>query len=414
MARRKPVSIAPTWALLSDDIPGIPDQCIWQHRDSRATIVLPDGLDPNVHALPNGLTIANEPRDPDAPPPEETATDRMAEMLLRGKERQEARIRVAEITPDGQRAHCADYSPEEFEAGGTVNLIRRKWGPGRYSIELYARNPNNKGNFSRYAQDTVVIKPEREPDAGDLVTSTLAGLREDIKAALTRPAAAEGSEVSRLRETLGLMVMMREAMGLDKLAGVRNPNPLELVTQLVGALRGAKDLAKEINQPAEPEGLLEKLAPKAMDMIQASMARQPLAPVQLPFAAPPSNGAPSASPSSALTSAPTAAGAASLNGDAMDTQLAQGLRVAVQTLNGMAMFQMDPDDAADMIFNSDQIPDEVLPILKAPDWFEQLARIAPACQPHKDWYLKTHAALLKIFEEEAQQPAKPADGAAAA
>lgn len=95
----------------------------------------------------------------------------------------------------------------------------------------------------------------------------------------------------------------------------------------------------------------------------------------------------------------------------MDAQLTQGLRVAVQTLNGMAVFQMDPDDAADMIFNSDQIPEEVLPILKAADWFEQLARIAPACQPHKDWYVKTHAALLKIFEEEENRPADPADPA---
>jgi hypothetical protein len=415
MARRKPIPTAPLWALLADDIPGMADHCIWQHRDSGATIVLPDGLDPNSHALPNGLTVVNTPSaDPDDPDAQETATDRIAELLIRGKERDEARVRVAEITPDGQRAHCADYSPDEFEAGGTINLIRRKWGPGRYSIELYARNPKTRG-FSRYAQDVVVIKPEREPDAGDLVSSALTGLREDIKAALMRPTAAEGSEVSRLRETLGLMVMMREAMGLDKLAGARNPNPLELVTQLVGALRGAKDLAKEINQPAEPEGLLEKLAPKAIDMIQASMARQPLAPVQLPFAAPPSNGAhSSALPSSASTGAAAAVGAAPPpNGEAMDAQLAQGLRVAVQTLNGMAMFQMDPDDAADMIFNSDQIPDEVLPILKAPDWFDQLARIAPACQPYKDWYLKTHAALLKIFEEEAQQPAKPADGAAA-
>src|SRR5207244_12296004 len=116
------------------------------------------------------------------------------------------------------------------------------------------------------------------------------GLREDLLKALT--GRQDKSETEKLRETLGLMTMMREAMGLGAAGPARQPNLVELVGQLVAAMRGAKDLAREVNPSDEPQGLLERLAPQALEIVKGALAHQQLNPVQLPptLAAAPANG----------------------------------------------------------------------------------------------------------------------------
>jgi hypothetical protein len=86
----------------------------------------------------------------------------------------------------------------------------------------------------------------------------------------------------------------------------------------------------------------------------------------------------------------------------VDAEELAGFKVAIATLNGLALFRMEPAAAADMIF--DKLPDEALGLLNLPDWFERLAHIDPSCQRHRDWYVRVHAALVKLFEEEAALP----------
>jgi hypothetical protein len=397
------------YRLLSSEIPNVPGMCLWQHEASGQHVLMEDGSDPN-ESDPVAVRLEPAAVQP-AEPTEETAVDRIAEMLIRGREQEQARVKVTEIQDDGTRAHCADYTPEEFERGGTLTLIRKRWGPGKYVVELFGRNQIS-GRFSCYGRDTVVIKPEREPDASESVTGQLQGLRDDLLKALT--GRQDKSETDKLRETLGLMTMMREAMGLGSAGSGRQPNLVELVGQLVAAMKGARELAREVNPSEEPQSLLEKLAPQALDIVKNAMAHQALNPVQLPptLAATPANGEARAGvrQTAAPGVTPSAVAAPTNGASSVDAEELAGFKVAIATLNGLALFRMDPAAAADMIF--EKLPDEALPLLKLPDWFDRLAQIDPSCMRHRDWYVRTQAALLKLFEEGAalppdNQPATP-------
>ena len=408
--RKRPSKLVRPYRLLASEIPNAPGLCLWQHEASGQHVLMEDGTDPNES---DPLTVRLEPAAAQpADPTEETSVDRIAEMLLRGREQEQSRVKVTEIQEDGTRAHCHDYTPDEFERGGTLTLIRKRWGPGKYVVELFGRNQVT-GRFSCYGRDTVVIKPEREPDASESVSGQLQGLRADLLTALTsRP--QDKSETDKLRETLGLMTMMREAMGLG--AGpAKQPNLVELVGQLVSAMKGARDLAREVNPPEEPQGLLERIAPQALDIVKNAMAHQHLNPVQLPptLAAAPANGEARAGVVKTAGPGLTQPAAAPPTNGALtvDAEELAGFKVAIATLNGLALFRMEPAAAADMIF--DKLPDEALGLLNLPDWFERLAHIDPSCQRHRDWYVRVHAALVKLFEEEAalspeeDQPSAP-------
>jgi hypothetical protein len=348
-----------------------------------------EGLDPNVAPVSAPITVTDHT---DAPPPEETAVDRLAEILIRGREQTESRVKVTELQDDGTRAWCADYTPDECEQGGTLNLIRRKWGPGRYLIELYARNPATK-KFSCYGRDTVVVKHQAQADPADAVGAQLGLLAERLEQAIAPRAS---NPIEQLKETLGLMTMMRQAMGL----GVEAPKPQSMASQLgelIQIMRGAKDIAKEVEPDPTPDNPLLALAPKALDVIQTALAQQGRGAGLTPVALPPSLAAPAPSPIPSDAGTPdNLQSASALNGEPMDPKERE-FREALAAVNTMAKMGIDHDEAAELIFN--QLPLEAEELLKRPDWFEGLCRIHSGCRQHVQWYEQVRTHLLKFFAE---------------
>lgn len=405
---RKPAQPA-GWTLVSEDIKtatGV--ACLWQHEDGSGVVLAP-GVDPNQTPPAAAVAPSSQPSEGD---PEEAA-DRIAVMMAAGRSQEAAKVRLQKWV-DGAWAHCGNYSPEEFERGGTLDFIRKLWKGGKYKIELYATNPAT-GRFTyRNSQMVTILEPTMSESAAIGIAPQLEQLAQRIETALAPR--DQRSEIDRLKETFALMSAMRDAMGLSASGPAKQPNIVELVGQLVGAMKGARELAQTINAPENPPSLLETLAPKAMDIVQAAMTHKPMTQqVALPpsIAAAPANGA--RPPASIAALDGMAAAAAIQNGvDQMGLTKEEvtGLRVAIGTLNNLAFFQMDADAAAAMIWDSDQLPDDVFTLLKQPDWFAQMARVEPSCQRWQSWYEKVHTALLRMLAEDEALPDSGAGAAA--
>jgi hypothetical protein len=361
-----------------------PQTVSWTSDDGE-TIVLPEGMSPvdvAVPRQPNGVQTAQIT----APDTEQTAADRVAEMLLKGKQHEQAHVKVQEMQENGDLAYCCDYTCEEFERGGTLSLIRRQWGPGKYRIEMYANDPVT-GRFKSCGRTTAIVKPSAVPDAADMVGSQLA----ELKAALTA-APAKSSTLESMKEMMALAALMREAFGLNAAPPPPPPPLVSQLAELINIMKGAKEIAAEIDPPPETADPLMKIAEQALPIIGKAIenqARPVLAPVQLPptLASLPAN--------------QTQQEDANVN----DKEFA-ALREAIRGINTLAFMDANVELAANLIF--DKLPDEAFPILEAPEWFAKLCEIEPGCAKHQAWYQKVRDMLMKFWQEESVEDPPPA------
>jgi hypothetical protein len=344
--------------------------------------------------MPPGVTPAdNHISTPSAPPtngvaaPEdsepETAADRVVEMIVRNRERERSKIKVWKILETGELSFCNDYQPDVFEAQN-LNLIRRQFGSGKYRVEIYAHNPANK-RFSCFGRETVHISELQESTDPEDIAERIAQRMGISAPAATAPAPAARSNLDQLKEMMQLAALMREAFGLN----AAPPPPVSMAQQLaelITIMKGAKEIAAEIDPPPDAGDPLLKIAEQALPIIGKALENQQrpvLKPVQLP-------------PSLANQENPAVT----------NTEFA-ALRDAVRGINTLAVMDANVELAANLIF--DKLPDEAFPLLEAADWFAKLCEIEPACAKHKDWYQQVRDLIVKFWNEPAEDGA---DGAA--
>jgi hypothetical protein len=354
-------------------------------------------LPPNITPFDNPNAITTQAIDelPAIPDEiiEENPVDRIAAMFERSKGLDRAKVRVESMEKDGSIAFCADYPPDQFE-DGDLQMIREQFGPGKYTLTLYAVNPETK-RYGRYRRVQVVVKP-----ASELFRVNAAPVVPETK-----------SMQDQLREMLSLAVMMREAFGMNQ-APAPAPAPVPLASQLselITVMKGAREIAAEVNPPPESEDPLMRLASQAIPMISQALQDRatasqpavsyPLQPVQLP-------------PTLAAPEPPRVTSQATPHGDDMEPADIKELRNAINSINLFARVDADAEGTAQLIY--EKIPDDARPILESANWFAQICQIAPACAPFQPWYQKVRDHLLKFWrEDDADEANDTATGAAA-
>lgn len=361
-----------------------------------ATAAAAEAPTPNADADADTSAVADADDNP---------VDRITAMIGRGREHENARVKVEKLIEQGQTTrlgYCKTYTPEEFEAEGMLDGVRRRFGSGRYKIQVYALNQAN-GKFEQYNSTKVDLISVNEDPLQARLDSLTAQL-----AAAARPAAAPANPaapadpMASLSGALALLLKVKELI-----APPPPPAPVPLTQQLgelVNLIRGTRELAGEIDPSAAPPDPLFELGKQALPIIAEAVRNQPhAAPVLAPVALPPTLATPGpvvAVPSPAAIAPERASGSPARNGGDVNANELAGLRQAIGAVNTLAAFQMDAAKAADMIF--DQMPDEALAIVQAPDWWARLLQIAPECAQFEAWYAAARAELLKIIEEEAQ------------
>lgn len=353
-----------------------------------------------ILAAPPPSQSPDETEDDDEPI-EETAADRVAAMFERVRGAERAIVKVKKYKEDKSLVLCDELSPEQFEQIGYLG-VRKRFGAGKYRIELYASNPKT-GRFSLYGVDETELMPlPREEQITGTSDPVLQKVLERLERIETTPRVDPFTQMTQM---LGMMKLFREAMGTE-----RQNDPMRNMRELIDMVSGIKTLREEIEPPAPPDTSLAGLGMEAMKMIGQAMAqRNGAAPDSLmPHVAVPPSLAMTATqaPTNPLQPNGHAAMTTEQNPQSNDELIA--MNDAIAALNTMARFGTEAEFAASMIYQ--QAPDEVMELLQLPDWFERICQLAPTCKPFEAWYRKTHAEVLRILAEENEDtpPAKPA------
>lgn len=310
---------------------------------------------------------------------------------------QELKVQVYRIEGKGKagRVFCDSYTFEQIGSEDSFQeRIRDDWGGGTYRLICH----DTRG--FRLNREVTIAERRGAPASDDL-----AALRAEVARLTSRPPDSEEQILARLKMYRDLFApaggggqrddMQAFMRGVEFARGAgRSTSPAEQLKDMLDMIEGARTLREKIDAP-NPEPSLAMLGVEALKTISGLVKGAP-APADgaLPMIAIPQQLADGAG-----ATQPTQGQPVSMN---------QPVLEAVSYLNGFARMNASPAPVAELVY--EQSPDELLAFLARPDWFGQLALIAPEVRPFEQWYRATHAELVKITAENAA-PAAPAKSA---
>ncbi|NBZ96806.1 MAG: hypothetical protein EBR40_10345 [Proteobacteria bacterium] len=380
--------IADPWTVISTDSES--ERAIWEHAQTGERRIIPVGFHPNDAGLQQPAVAL--PVDEDF---EETATDRIAVLLQAAQSDARAEVKVYRIS-QGKLQYCRGYDPAEFEEGN-LDMLRERYGPGEYEIRLYATDPatnkfviRNKARVDIAAEQPRLGAVEPQSGLGQVLTTIAEGQRAMLEA-LTRQA-PQRDAAEEMTKMLGMMKLMREAMGMDAAPAQRST-----IGEIVTAIKELKGAAREIipderDEDADPLAM----AGKIISMVQATQAQpqpQAMPVVSLPetLQAEPQP-QPNPTPEMPAFENPE---------DELNFLTMLTLKAHLKSLVAYAVKNAPIEKAAQYVF--DRLPDDLLEIMESDEWFTLLAQVAPETKDHKEYLEKVRAAALKLFEAESQQ-----------
>ena len=355
------------------------------------------------------LQLAQPPDDPeDDPDIPLTAADRIAAMLQGATGDERAVVKLYRIPSPGKFEWCEDYTPEVFERGAEA-LIRSKWGAGEYMVRLYGTTMGKAGHvgYGVRAADTIRIaadasspSPAAALPAGiaQAIEAMAANQKQMLEAMSARPAPPD--PMVQMMQMFTMMKTMREAMGDT---GGSN-NKQRGVGELLRELRDLKELGADLigegkTEPADP---LTAALPGLLDLIKGAQRPGP------------DTGAMPAVMLPADMTAPAAP--QPLENPAMPTVTDPGQALALlqkklKTIMALAAANVDPEEGATILY--EHLPDELVDVLRAPNWFESLQQFAPEAAPHREWLDKARGVFLGWIDnghpdDGEEDPADPA------
>lgn len=341
---------------------------------------------------------------------EETAADRVAIMLQKGRGMERAIVKIWRFDDAGVKSFCDEMTPDEFERMGLASL-RKRFGTGKYEIRLFAHNPGT-GKFSCYAMTTENIAGDNAPEvkanglqaAPDPTASALAAALAQMNENMMRlMQAQQPSATERLTDMLTLAKSFREAFAPPPPSP--SPSPVEVMKEMMMLHKMMQSFDSGREPPSED--ILDK-GLKAINAI-ASIAQAGAAAQAIPVAH-----VPAALAADAAGHLPgLAASVASVPATAAPAESGMELAQAIEKLNGLAAMGMSAEATAPLVY--EMCPDEAFDLLRAPHWWQQLASVAPAVQPHQQWYARLRDLLLDMEREDSQSddtpPSPPAPAA---
>jgi hypothetical protein len=352
---------------------------------------------------------------------EETATDRVASMLagINGMERSE--LKVYKLN-QGSLEYCQGFKPEQFEEGN-FDLLRDRFGHGEFELRLYATHPTTRkfGIRSKLRVKMSEVKPTAQtdnlPSGLAQVLGTIAqGQAQMLDALVAMKQAPAKDPMEEMTKMLSMMTMMRQAMGMDG----QQSRAGSSISEIVGAIRELRSAADEVSpQREEPETMMAML-PKVLDIVSAGMGKaqaqaqpeqQDFQPVQLPasFYQPEQSSQPVPE-----TPAVPAPGPISQNqqpqteDDVNHLKYIFKLRSYLSALVDFAVKLAPAETTAQFVV--DKLPDELIEIMELPNWFEQLAQVAPEVQKHEEYLRKVRDLALSMIDYEDEPEDDPKVG----
>lgn len=360
---------------------------VWENASTGEQRVVPQGLHPAQQPLAEVVRL--EPEEE----PDESAADRVATLLRRAADDGASQLRVYRKR-QGHLDWCDTYTPEQFEEGD-LPMLRDTWGPGDYELRLYGKHPVT-GKYGIVAKTSVTIAqalktaPELRRDDGlAQVLATIAeGQRAMLQALTERPQAKDPTE--EMTKMLGLMVTMRQAMGIDA-------QPRSQITEIVSAIRELREASEEINPDKEPPDSLLGALPQVLDVVKAGMAQQqpqaqPMPLVELP---PSMASAPTPQPEPVYQAVQQPQ--PNQEQEVFNPLVLIQLKAYLKTLLNMAQTKKAIEAGAKFVY--DKMPDEIVELMTLDNWFELLLEVAPECKSHKEWLTQVRDQALAMFDQ---------------
>lgn len=371
-------------------------------------------LDDSDTAHGAALTV----QQPEPLPAEESELDRVL-ALMAGAPEDRASLKLYRRVPgDSKGAYIDDISIHEYAERG-LSYVREIAGPGSYILWLYGPHPLS-GKVGRLARETFTIEPTRETSNAVAVVNPaqseiaqLARMMQEQNAAILAALTQRPDPGAQMRETLALMGAMREAMGLNVAPAAPQPvaNPSAMLGELVGAIKQLREVSSEINPQspaADPESPMA-LVGNIIDLVKTAVANpgivgalqnaggavQPLAlPNSMTAAAP----LPVEATAAEVVTNPAPVAAPLSPEQEMERAILQG---ALQGIVDMATQGADPQKGGEYI--ADTLPDELLPYLRLPNWFQLLTmaarQVGVDVAPYAEWIAQAKAHADRILTE---------------
>jgi hypothetical protein len=200
--------------------------------------------------------------------------------------------------------------------------------------------------------------------------------------------------------------MMRQAMGMD---GQQRAG--SSISEIVGAIRELRSAADEVApQREEPETMMAML-PKVLDIVSAGMSKgqaqpqtepeQHFEPVQLPpsFYQPEQSSQPVPETPAVQTPEPIPQNQQPQTEDEVNhLKYIFKLRSYLSALVDFAVKLAPAETTAQFVV--DKLPDELIEIMELPNWFEQLAAVAPEVKNHEEYLRKVRDLALSMIDYE--------------
>jgi hypothetical protein len=352
---------------------------------------------------------------------EETATDRVASMLagINGLDR--AELKVYKIK-DGSLEYCQGFKPEQFEEGN-FDLLRDRFGHGEFELRLYATHPQTR-KFGIRSKLRVKMSEVNKAAMTDSLPSGLAqvlgtianGQAQMLDALVQMKQQPQKDPMEEMTKMLSMMTMMRQAMGMDNQSRAGSS-----ISEIVGAIRELRSAADEVSpQREEPETMMAML-PKVLDIVSAGMGKaqaqaqaqpEPEAfhQVELPPAfaqqVQQSQAQPQSEPKPVYQPNPEPVQTQPQTEEQMQFgKYLFKLRAYLSALVDMATRAIPPEKTAEFVV--DKLPDELLEIMELPNWFEQLAAVAPEVKNHEAYLRQVRDLALSMLEFEDEGEDEP-------
>lgn len=366
MASRK-ASIKP---FTVDDIPGEDE------TESRSQVM----------TLADMNALASVTNDvPEAQDIEDESLGRVLEEL-RADTSSEASVKVYRVVKDSRKTpFCFSCAPSAF----TLDLVAQKYGGGDYLIRIYWRDPDTGVFGVRRAVYQTIEEPRDgvapgtpAPAAPALAGSNeLAELRAELRAIATR------NPMDDMKGMLGMMALMREAMGGAPQTAAP-VDPLETLERMLGVQSRLKELTGSGDGKKSDTEVFAETATAFIPVLQDALKgvqviKAPNA-EQMVLAAPGDMVTQNAEPQNEL-----------------QELLARLLKRAVAGKDNFALYA---DDVLDTIPENELAA--FYKMLHEKTWFEQLAMAAPAIRPYRPWFENLYAELM-LAEKELFPPEKP-------
>lgn len=340
--------------------------------------------------------------DPDESTDEEFALlDRMRNLLGENAD-SKVHLKLYRLT-DGPRKKfgwCADYMPDEYEAGGLA-MIRSEWGPGEYQLRLMSSRglakvlPIVLEPDATKPKDNPAPQPAQNSELSQVLAMLAQGQQRILEALTEKP-----DPMGQMSQMIALAGAMRQAFA-PPTPSTPAGDPMAMVTQVFSMVREAKTAVKELvdddrppPDPSDPMAMVGQILP----MIQQAMSNQqpaqpvyPLQPLQIPASV---DRAPAPEPQHDMP-APIPVAQNPIQQPEPETVENLIVRGLLEDLIQLSVDGKPPADGGAFIY--EKLPDDLIDFMSNRYWFEMIAIRFPIIKPHEKWLREAKTAADALF-----------------